>query len=1056
MSESPTDPGPLPPGEPGSGRSGSDDDTRPQRPQTPPPYWRSDAPTQSGGRGQPAAPRPDSAGQTRRSVGPLPGQPGSAAPPTPPGNYPGAMRGQSTRRSSSAPRRPHRQVSLGQWLLRGFIVAAMAVVALSLLIIAGGVAGYFYIAAELPSPEELQNRAFTFASSQIYDRNGNLLWELMDPSAGRRTWVPLSRVSPYLQQATIATEDRFFYRNVGVDPIAVVRALYYNLSEGEIVSGGSTITQQLARTVLLTPEEQSEKTLSRKIREAVLAVELARRYPKDKILEIYLNQIYYGNLAYGIEAASQTYFGKPATDLTLAEAALLAGLPQSPALYDPFTNPDVAKARQQVVLNLMVEAGNITQIQATAAYQEELQYAPQRAAFAAPHFVTYVRQLLEARYEPHLLYQAGLRVQTTLDPRIQAIAEEEVVKQINALQGKNATNGAVVVLNVKTGEILAMVGSKDFNDESIDGQVNVALRPRQPGSSIKPLTYLAAFERGWTPATLIMDVPVEYPDGAGGIYRPSNYDGKFHGPVLLRNALANSYNVPAVKTLEFIGIPALKEIAQRLGITTLTREDYGLSLTLGSGEVTLLEMAGAYQAMADGGLRVPPVAILRVTDNFGRVIDEYHPPQGTRVLRAEHAYLVTHILADNQARMPAFGPNSVLKLSRPAAVKTGTTNDFRDDWTLGYTPDIVVGVWVGNSDNSKMQGVSGVSGAGPIWHNVMERALEGVPVRDFIRPPTIVEMEICADSGTIPSQVCPRRATEIFAQDQPPLGPEHDIHQMVRLDTRANCIAHEFTPPNVVIERYFQVYPPDGREWALEHGIEQPPDPCPEPAGAAQALITWPADGQTVEGVITIEGVALAANFSHYLVEYGVSWGPQAFGPVAGPINQLVEGGPLAEWDTREQPNGPYTLRVVVFDQAGGAYEGRVTILIDNPPPTPTDTATPAPVTDTPTPVPPTDIPTPVPPRDTPTPVPATDTPTPVPPTDTPTPEPATNTPTSEPVTSTPTDTPTPSPPTNPPTGTPTPNPPTSTQVAVPSPSGTLTLTPIPGVLPLPIGPVHQ
>jgi 1A family penicillin-binding protein len=1052
MSESPTDPGPLLPGEPGSGRSNSDkDDTRPQRPQAPPPYWRSDAPTQSGVQRQPAAPPPDSAGQTRRSASPLPGPAASATPP-PPGNYPGVTPGQSTRRSSSAPRRPHQPVSLGQWLLRGFIVAAMAIVALSLLIIAAGVAGYFYIAAELPSPEELQNRTFTFASSQIYDRNGNLLWELMDPSAGRRTWVPLSRVSPYLQQATIATEDRFFYQNVGVDPIAVVRAVYYNLSEGEIVSGGSTITQQLARSVLLTPEEQSEKTLSRKIREAVLAVELARRYPKDKILEIYLNQIYYGNLAYGIEAASQTYFGKPATDLTLVEAALLAGLPQSPALYDPFANPEVAKARQQVVLNLMVEAGNITPAQAVAAYQEELQYAPQRAAFAAPHFVTYVRQLLEAEYPPELLYQAGVRVQTSLDPRIQAIAEEEVVKQINALQGKNATNGAVVVLNVKTGEILAMVGSKDFNDENIDGQVNVALRPRQPGSSIKPLTYLAAFERGWTPASLIMDVPVEYPDGAGGIYKPVDYDGKFHGPVLLRSALANSYNVPAVKALEFIGVPALKEMARRLGITTLTRDDYGLSLTLGGGEVTLLEMAGAYQAMADGGLRVPPVAILRVSDNFGRVIDEYHPPEGTRVLRAEHAYLITHILADNQARTPAFGPNSVLKLSRPAAVKTGTTNDYRDNWTLGYTPDIVVGVWVGNADNSKMQGVSGVSGAGPIWHNVMERALEGVPVRDFIRPPTIIEMEICADSGSIPSSVCPRRATEIFAQDQPPLGPEQDMHQMLRIDTRFNCIAHEFTPPNVVIERYFQVYPPDGREWAIEHGIEQPPNPCPEPAGAAQALITWPADGQTVEGVITIEGVALAANFSHYLVEYGVSWGPQAFGPVAGPINQLVEGGPLAEWDTREQPNGPYTLRVVVFDQAGGAYEGRVTILIDNPPPTPTDTATPAPVTDTPTPVPATDTPTPVPPTDTLTPEPATDTPTPVPPTDTPTPEPATNTPAPE----LPTGTPTPNPPTNTPTGTPTPNPPTSTQVAVPSPSGTLTLTPIPGVLPLPIGPVHQ
>jgi 1A family penicillin-binding protein len=870
----------------------------------------------------------------------------------------------------------------------------------SLLAIAAAVAGYLYIAAELPSPEELQGRAFTFASSEIYDRNGNRLWELLDPAAGRRTWVPLSRISPYLQQATIATEDRFFYQNAGVDPIAIARAVYYNVTEGEIVSGGSTITQQLARNVLLSPEERTEQSLGRKVREAVLAVELARRYPKDRILEIYLNQIYYGNLAYGIEAASQTYFGRSAADLTLAEAALLAGLPQSPALYDPFANPEMAKARQQVVFGLMAEAGYVTSTQAAAAFEEELVYAPPRANFAAPHFVVYVRQLLEARYGPDLLYQEpGVRVQTSLDPRIQAIAEEEVARQVNALRDKNVSSGAVVVLNVKTGEILAMVGSKDFNDESIDGQVNVALRPRQPGSSIKPLTYLVAFEQGWTPSTLIMDVPVEYPDGAGGVYKPLNYDGKFHGPVLLRAALANSYNVPAIKTLEFVGIPALKEMAARLGITTLTRDDYGLSLTLGSGEVLLLEMAGAYQAIANGGVRVPPVAILRVTDSLGRVIEEYHPPEGVRVLRPEHAYLMTHILADNQARTPAFGPNSPLNLSRPAAVKTGTTNEFRDNWTVGYTPDMVVGVWLGNADNTPMQDVSGVGGAAPIWHNVMERALEGVPVRDFIRPPAIVAMEVCADSGAIPSPVCPRRIAEIFAQDQPPLGAERDMHQVLRIDTAANCIAHESTPPDRTVERYFQVYPPDGRAWALEHGIEQPPDSCPAPSGTARALITGPAQGQTVEGVITIEGVALAANFSHYVVEYGVSWGPQAFGPVAGPVNQLVEGGPLAEWDTRQQPNGPYTLRLVVFDQAGGAYEGRVAVLVDNPPATPTETATPAPATETPTPAPATD---------TPTLVPVTDTPTLEPPTDTPTPtsEPATDTPT--PTLEPPTDTPTP------------------------------------------------
>jgi 1A family penicillin-binding protein len=1005
------------PGSPDSQPPGTPQrDTRPRRPQAPPPYL-SNIPAQN---------------ETQR----MPGVPAAGEQTTPPPP------------TYAVTRHAARRIPWGQWIWRGLLLSVAAAAVLSLMVVVAAVAGYAYIAAELPSPQELQSRSFTFASSQIYDREGSLLWELIPPTAGRRTWVPLSRVSPYLQQATIATEDRFFYANVGVDPIAVVRAIYYNVTEGKIVSGGSTITQQLARNVLLSPEERSQETVSRKVREAVLAMELFRRYPKDKILEIYLNQIYYGNLAYGIEAASETYFGKPATDLTLAEAALLAGLPQSPAIYDPYSNPEGAKARQQVVLGLMVEAGAITRAQADFASQEELHYVTPKITFAAPHFVVYVRQLIEARYGPDLLYQQpGIRVQTTLDPRIQSIAEEEVTKQVNALSGKNVTDGAVVVLGVKTGEILAMVGSKDFNDEAIDGQVNVALRPRQPGSAIKPLTYLAAFERGWTPATMIMDVPVEYPDGAGGIYKPTNYDGKFHGPVLVRSALGNSFNIPAIKTLEFVGLPALKEMAARLGITTLTRNDYGLSLTLGGGEVTLLEMTGAYQAMADGGLRVPPVAILRVTDSLGRVIDEYHPPPGVQVLRPEHAYLMTNILADNGARAQTFSSNNVLKLSRPAAVKTGTTNDYRDNWTIGYTPDIVVGVWVGNANNTKMKNVSGVDGAGPIWHNVVERALQGVPVRDFIRPPTIVELEICADSGTLPSPVCPQRAKEIFARDQLPLGADHDIHQMLRIDTVANCVTTQPSSSNRVVERYFEVYPPDGRQWAVEHGKEQPPAACPESTGVGQARITSPVDGQTVSGVISVEGVALAANFSHYEVEYGVSWGPQAWGPVAGPFTQPMEGGPLAQWDTRQVPNGPYSLRVVVSDQAGSDYEGRVTILIDNPLPTPTDTRTPRPPTATRTPRPATE--TPLPATETPTP-PATSTSTPsaqpptgtpLPPSDTPT-SPPSATPSAQPPSGTGTPT------TQPPTSTPTPASPTPMSTATPPPSATATPTETPSARP--------
>ena len=823
-------------------------------------------------------------------------------------------------------------------ITRAAIVLVLLVFLAGVLVLSGGVLLYFWYASQLPPAEELLARRLQFSTSQILDREGNLLWEIIDPTGGRRTIVTLDQISPDLINATIATEDRFFYLNVGVDPIAVTRALYYNFSEGEIVSGASTITQQLARNVLLTPEERTEQSLTRKIKEAVLAVEINRRYTKAQILEIYLNQIYYGNLAYGIEAAAQTYFGKSAKNLTLPEAAMLAGLPQSPAIHDPYVNPEGAKARQADVLDLMVEANHISVTEAAAARNDELEFREQSTAYAAPHFVNYVRQELEKIVPPEYIYQAGLRVKTTLDPRLQTIAEEEVYAQVDALAGRNVTNGALVALDVSTGEVLAMVGSKDFRDEQIDGQVNIVTSLRQPGSTIKPLTYLTTFEQlGWTPSTLIMDVPVEYPDWSGNVYKPINYDDKYHGPVSLRVALANSYNIPAVKALAQVGVEALQDMAARLGITTLTRDDYGLSLTLGAGEVPLIELTGAFQAMANRGVLVPPTAILEINDSFGREIEPLRL-QSRQALRPEHAYLITNILADNEARAISFGPNSALRLSRPAAAKTGTTNDFRDNWTIGYTPDIVAGVWVGNADNTPMNNVSGLAGAGPIWHNFMERAHAGLPVRDFIRPPTIIELEVCADSGTIPGEVCPARRKEIFFQDQPPLGPEHDIHQLIEIDLNTGLRANEFCRANVE-ERYYRVYPSDGREWAIEQGLEQPPDDyCPSTNIIAN--ITTPVDGTTVQGTITMEGAATAANFSHYQVEVGIGTGPEAFAVIHGPIQQIIEQGVLGVFDTTQVENGPFTLRLVVFDQSGGATEARARILVNNPIPTPTSSPT--------------------------------------------------------------------------------------------------------------------
>jgi membrane peptidoglycan carboxypeptidase len=536
-----------------------------------------------------------------------------------------------------------------------------------------------------------------------------------------------------------------------------------------------------------------------------------------------------------------------------------------------------------------------------------------------------------------------------------------------------------------------------------------------------------------------MDVPTEFPDGANPPYKPTNYDEKFHGPALVRTALSSSYNIPAVKTLQYVGLPSFLEMAHRLGINSLNRPDYGLSLTLGGGDVTLLELTGAYTAFANGGRRMPPVAVLRIVDNYGRVIEEYHPPEDQPIISPQHAYLITSILSDNEARTPAFGPNSALKLSRPAAAKTGTTNDWRDNWTIGYTPDLVAGVWVGNSDNTPMAHISGVRGAGPIWHNFMEEALADTPPREFTRPEGIETIEICADSGTVPSKVCPRKKWEIFAAGQGPLGPEHDIHQMVRIDRTTGQRATEFCPGNLVEEKYFQVYPVDGREWAEQHGIPQPPaETCTLHAGPAQVAIFQPLEGEQVEGIVPVVGRANMPDFSHYVVEYGVTHNPQAWGPVSGPYNTPVESGLLAQWDTWGLHNMGHALRVLVFDHHGTVVEARVHVVVANPTPTPSLTPLP---TSTP-------LPTPT-PTDTATPGPtATSTPTSIPPTETPTEIPSvTLTPTAtstEVPTQTPIATPTP---TATPTGVPTATPtgtPTATEEPTATPSETPTETSTP------------
>lgn len=567
-----------------------------------------------------------------------------------------------------------------------------------------------------------------FQTTYLYDRNGTLLAEIS--GEGRRTWAKLNHISPYLIDATIATEDATFLTNTGVDPARIAGAALQNMEGGDIVSGASTITMQLARNLFLGFEERYDQTLDRKIMEAGLAGELTNAYTKNEVLEMYLNLLNYGNLTYGPEAAARTYFNKSAADLTLAEATLLAGIPQQPANLNPLVNFQAAKDRQRIVLSLMVRHGYLSEEEANAVYAENilLHSAPQSQTVRAPHFVNYVLEELESRLGQDYVRRAGLHIYTSLDLTLQEAAQEVVASKSAELTGRfDNNNAALVALRPGTNDILAMVGSIDFFNSEINGQVNVATSLRQPGSSIKPILYATAINDNLiSPATVIWDTAITYTVGADETYRPLNYDRRLHGPVTVRAALANSYNIPAVKLLDAVGVPRMLENARAMGLQSLSRgaEWYGLSLTLGGGEVKLLDLATAYHTIANEGRYLPPRYIIAISDSAGQSLWEEESLRGVQVISPAAASLMTDILSDNPARTPMFGANSYLVLDRPAAAKTGTTDDNRDAWTVGYTRHLLAGVWVGNTDGRPMNSATGASGAGPIWNAFMRRVLD--------------------------------------------------------------------------------------------------------------------------------------------------------------------------------------------------------------------------------------------------------------------------------------------------------------------------------------------
>jgi 1A family penicillin-binding protein len=833
--------------------------------------------------------------------------------------------------------------AIGQGVVTGLLLIALG----ALLAVLAALGVYAYYARDLPMPDEMVQRSALFKSTKIMDRHGRVLYEVFDPYGGRRTLVRYEELPQVVIEATVATEDATFFTNPGFSPLAIARALYDDLRRGEIVSGASTITQQLVKNLFLT----NETTVERKVKEAILAAEITRRYDKTEILAVYLNEVYFGNLAYGIGSAAETYFGKDVSALSLPEASLLIGLIQSPVAYDPYVAPDAAIGRRATVLRLMRERGYITRAEEEAAREAPLDLKPPTITMEAPHLVMHVREDLEARFGADVLYKGGLQVYTTLDLDLQRQAEDAIRTHLPALQERGASNAALVAIDPRTGDVLAMVGSADFWDSAISGQVNVATSQRQPGSTIKPLTYLAGMEQhGWGPATMLMDVETSFPDGANPPYRPVNNDGKFWGPMSLRAALGNSRNIPAVWALQQVGLPGLLEMAERLGIRSLTRPDYGLSLTLGGGEVTLLEMTGAYACLAAGGERAAPRTILRIEDQNDHVLQAEGELVRERVLDPRHAYLMTDMLADAEARVAAFGRDNVLALDFPAAVKTGTTNDYRDGWAVGYTPDLVVGVWVGNSDNTPTQRLSGVRGAGVIWRDVMERAQGNRPPVAFPRPEGIVEVEVCAVSGHPRTDLCPASRTELFLADAVPEGEMCPVHRRVRICTATGQVASAYCPEDAVTERVFEDYGPEWEEWARGRGLEIPPrQECPQHLPPTRVHIAAPG---VAAGVIDVRGAADIPAFDHYVVEYGMGHDPQTWGSVTGRVTELVTEGLLARWDTRSVPDGEYTLRLLVTESQGAVHEARTTLRIANAVPAPTATQVPptlAPPTATPT-----------------------------------------------------------------------------------------------------------
>lgn len=622
---------------------------------------------------------------------------------------------------------------------------------------------YFAYARDIQNKEQLVNKTNT--GLVLLDRNGNKFFSFN--RAKEISYVSLSSIPKPMQQAAIAAEDKNFYTNPGFSITGMLRAAFEDVFSHQLVQGGSTITQQLVKNTLLT----SQKSFLRKFQEVLLAYAITKKYSKQDILEMYLNSAYFGEGAFGVENAAETYFGIHANELDLAQSALLIGLLPAPSSYSPLSNnPAIATAHQQEVLSEMKTQGYISSDDIFSAENEQLSFASipvsQTTNTLAPHFALMVRDKLFKDYGESYVIRAGFQVKTTLDSTLQAYAQNVVARQVAALSFRNVSNGAAVILDPKTGEILAMVGSHNW-DDPVNGKINMAITPRQPGSSFKPIVYGTAFEEHiLTPATILHDDPTVFP----GNYKPKDFDGRYRGSVTVRRALANSLNIPAVETMQDVGVPDALSMAKNMGITTLgDPSQYGLSLVLGAGEVTLLDLTDVYATFANAGIQNSPQSILQITDNTGNVLySESRNPKS--VISDGASFLISSILSDAKTRAEEFG--NALNISYPAAVKTGTTEDFRDSLTMGYTPDIAVGVWVGNNDNTPMDSIAGSLGAAPIWKQLMTYELRSLPNDTFTQPSSVIAQVVCPYSYVpAASSLGSLRYTEYFISGTEPVNP---------------------------------------------------------------------------------------------------------------------------------------------------------------------------------------------------------------------------------------------------------------------------------------------